>query len=349
FRLLMLARELLNKQDKDITVAVGAPVAHKQLAHLDDEAFTDTVRLLTYALQPDDAANTPVAPLAPAPLAPSRQREALEAEIDGLPAEQRVYEGHGCVVFFGRRAQFPEVVAEIARERERTFRMLDEGSGAPEDTDAFDDTSEHIVVWDRAGRGLLGAYRMGRRDQLVRLGGSYLDQMFDFDDAFFARHRGALELGRSFVAPEYQRARHSLDLLWRGIGGVVRANPEFTVLYGTVSLTTQYDPVSIDMMCDVLIDAPEHVRPRTPLVPNLVPDWAEYRARHGVDRAALDKLIAAREPDGKGLPILVKQYAALGARFHAVGIDPNFAATPGLLLSVDIASIPDSKRRRYID
>ncbi|MEM9209423.1 MAG: lysophospholipid acyltransferase family protein, partial [Pseudomonadota bacterium] len=47
FRLLMLARELLNKQDKDITVAVGAPVAHKQLAHLDDEAFTDTVRLLT--------------------------------------------------------------------------------------------------------------------------------------------------------------------------------------------------------------------------------------------------------------------------------------------------------------
>ncbi|MEM1114375.1 MAG: GNAT family N-acyltransferase [Pseudomonadota bacterium] len=349
FRLLMLARELLNKVDTDITVAVGAAIPPKHFAHLEEEGFTEALRLLTYSLRPQEPSGAPVEVKEPAPLAPARQREVVEAEIDTLPPEQIVYEGHGCVVLFGRRAQFPELVAEITRERERTFRLLDEGSGAPVDTDEFDDLADHIVVWDRRGRGLLGAYRMGRRDQLVQRGGTYLDQMFEFDDAFFAQHGGALELGRSFVTPEYQRARHSLDLLWRGIGGFVRAHPQYTLLYGTVSLTTQYDPVSTDMMCDVLIDAPGHVRPKAPLKSRLTPDWAEYRQRWGIDRLQLDKLIAAREEDGKGLPILVRQYAALGARFHAVGVDPNFAATPGLLLSVNIATIPPGKRKRYID
>ena len=348
FRLLMLARELLNKVDTDITVAVGAAAPARNFAQLNESEFTDTARLLTYALQPQEQGSTSTAPAKIAALAPLRQRDHLESEITALPEDQILHEGNGCVVFHGRRSQLPEFVLEIARERERTFRILDEGSGAPEDTDDFDDVSEHLVVWDRVGRALLGAYRMGRRDQLLDLGGSYLDQMFAFEDGFFQGHEGALELGRSFVTPEYQRARHSLDLLWRGIGGFVRAYPQYTMLYGTVSLTTQYDPVSIGMICDVLIDAPEHVLPRLPLSMTLVPDWAEHRRKWGVDRGKLDRLIAAREYDGKGLPILVKHYAALGARFHAVGVDPNFAATPGLLLSVDLASIPENKRRRYL-
>lgn len=359
FRLLMLARELLNKENTAITVAVGTAIPGKHFAQLDDAAFTDTTRLLTYLTRPTLPVSEPgprvTGPNAsvdsdsdPAPLAPPRSRESLEDEIEALPAEQIVFEGNGCVVFFGRRSQLPECVAEITRERERTFRLLDEGSGAPVDTDHFDDTSDHVVVWDRTGRALLGAYRMGRREELQRLGGSYLDQMFVFDKAFFGEHRGALEMGRSFVVPEYQRARHSLDLLWRGIGGFVRAHPEYTLLYGTVSLTNQYDAVSRRMICDVMINAPEFVRPKVPMDGSLPPDWTEYRRQGSVDRVTLDKLVAAREADGKGLPILVKHYAALGARFHAVGVDKNFASTPGLLLSVDLRAIPESKRRRYL-
>ncbi len=353
FRLLMLARELLNKEDKEIRLAVGTLIPSERLEHLDDATYTETARLFTYLLLPPGRDYAPTPSNVPVkkvqvPIATAQSRDRIEAEIEALPIDQFAHRGNDCLVFFGKRAHFPTLVEEITRERERTFRMLDEGSGEAVDTDAFDDISEHIVVWDMSARALVGAYRLGRRDQLIAGGGTYLDQMFEFDDAFFVERPAALELGRSFVTLEYQRARHALDFLWRGIGGFLRANPTYGTLYGTVSLTTQYDPISIALMCDVLIDAPEHIRPRRALDPLLPPDWAEYRSQCSVDRVALDKLIAAREGDGKGIPILVKHYASLGARFHAVGVDPNFAGTPGLLLSVDTASIPARKRRRYL-
>ncbi|MEM6807851.1 MAG: hypothetical protein AAF574_01340 [Pseudomonadota bacterium] len=77
------------------------------------------------------------------------------------------------------------------------------------------------------------------------------------DDAFFPAPGGALELGRSFITPEYQRSRHALDLLWRGIGSYLAAHPDISILYGTVSLSTQYDAVSTQMICSALIEADE--------------------------------------------------------------------------------------------
>lgn len=62
----------------------------------------------------------------------------------------------------------------------------------------------------------------------------------------------------------------------------------------------------------------------------------------------LDELIKGLEPDGKGLPVLVRQYHALGARFHCLGIDPNFAVTPGLLLSVHVPSAPERLLKLYM-
>ncbi|MEM1264360.1 MAG: GNAT family N-acyltransferase [Pseudomonadota bacterium] len=346
FRLLMLARELMKTVDRRVSVVVGHAFDTKKFTACSDTEFTEILQTQTAALQPPTTTPASSAPIAPLISVPNR--DAIAAEIAALPTEQRVLEERGLTVGFGTRAELRTLVEDIARERERTFRLLDEGSGLPLDTDRFDGVYDHLFCWDRKANALVGAYRIGRRDHLLASGGNYLAQMFDFDQAFFDQRAPALELGRSFVAPEYQRSRHALDFLWRGIGGYLRAYPDFGTLYGTVSLTTQYDAVSVAMMCDALIDATPTVRPRLSTPMPLPAEWYRLRHRQTVDIGLLNALIASREADGKGLPVLLRHYAALGASFHAVGIDPNFAGTPGLLLSVNLATLPESKRRRYI-
>lgn len=349
FRLLMLARELLNKRDQTVELVVGRAFSPGLFARVDDTTMTDVMRLAATTLRPkvDDpnAANSAQQQA----LAPVGNRQRIAEEIRALPSHQRVLKTRGFVVGFGNRSQFPALMQDIARERERTFRLLDEGSGAPADQDDFDADFDQLFCWDQDTESLVGAYRIGSRDRLVNGAGSYLAQMFDFEPSFFDKRPLALELGRSFVTPEFQRSRHSLDLLWRGIGGYLRAHPDYTTLYGTVSLSRQYAPASIAMMAGALIaPGPRHVRPRHGLDDILGPEWRRFQDRNNVDLALLNALVSAREQDGKGVPVLLRHYAGLGAEFHAIGVDPNFAATPGLLLSVDLNRLPAAKHKRYI-
>lgn len=356
FRLLMLVRELLRKQGAEIPLVSGSPFETRHLGHLDDAQLTEFMRLQTYTLaaprsrlkDQSEAAALPSTPLKA--LAAAGERDLLEAELAALPARQRLAERADYRVFYATGAEIPAMLHEITRERERCFRDLDEGSGEALDTDAFDRDSVQLFCWDARKRALVGAYRMGRVDEMQKAGReSYLEQMFRFGPAFLDGRCNALELGRSFIAPEYQRSRNALDLLWRGIGAWLQRHPQYQVLYGTVSLSRQYSPASIEMMCDGLIDPDPSVDAITSLSRSLPVDWLEYRQRNRVDLRAIAALVAAREPNHKSLPVLLRHYASMGARFHAVAIDSNFAGTPGLLLSVRLDAVPAAKRARYLE
>ncbi|MEO0421783.1 MAG: lysophospholipid acyltransferase family protein [Pseudomonadota bacterium] len=346
FRLLMLARELMNKAGQTIELRAGQPIAARDLDRLDGAGLTHYLQVESAALAAPSCPGP--AAVKEAPLAPGQSPTAIEREIAALPADQRLLKAHDCIVAYGRAAQLPTLVAQITRERERTYRIEDEGSGEPVDTDHFDDRVTHLFCWNTKAQALVGAYRIACRETLAADGGTYLSRVFAFDDTFIASRAPAIELGRSFVVPEFQRSRYALDLLWRGIGGYLKAHPRYELMYGTVSLTRRYDPVSIAMMCDVLIDAPEGVSARVPLANVLPPEWHQFRREHPLDLTTLNALIAAREPDGKGVPVLLRHYVALNARFHAVAVDETFAATPGLLLSVSLADLPATRRRRYL-
>ncbi|MEL6868785.1 MAG: lysophospholipid acyltransferase family protein [Pseudomonadota bacterium] len=344
FRLLMLARELMKTRDRNLTVQIGRAFDPATFKALNADALTDVVRLSSATLV---AGKSELATAQQAPLGAAGSRADIEQQIAALPGSQCVLDSDEFVVAFGRREQLPALVADITRERERTFRLFDEGSGEPFDGDTFDDRYDHLFCWHRPSRALVGAYRIGRRDQM-KASGSYLERMFSFDTAFFASRPPALELGRSFITPEFQRSRHALDLLWKGIGGFLRAHPQYGTLYGTVSLSRQYEPASIAMMCDALIEPDATVRANEPLSTALGAEWQRFRRRHRVDLKLLNALVSAREADSKGVPVLLRHYAGLGAQFHAAGIDRHFADTAGLLLSVELAAIPASKRKRYL-
>ncbi len=243
-------------------------------------------------------------------------------------------------------------MAEIARERERVFRQHAEGSGEPADTDAFDASYVQLFAWDRAAGELVGAYRMGRSDRLLATAGHaglYLSRVFEFAPGFHDPAAPALELGRSFIVPEHQRSFHGLYLLWRGIGSYLVAHPQYRRLYGTVSLSRQYDAQAIAMLCDALVTPSSLVRPRIRLQTPLGKEWQEFRrASAPLDLATLSALVRGLDHEGKDIPVLLRHYMKLGASFHAVGVDRNFNDTPGLLLSVDVPRLEPRTLKTFL-
>lgn len=344
-KLLMLPREFLKLRGRQISFTVGRPLPPLLWEHMNIPELTAFARIMTYMQQESVVAvpkfNTGMQHSAP--LASYGNKVRINHELDTLPPEQRLLDFKQFSVFYAMADQIPTLMGDIGRERERVFRIHDEGSGKPRDTDDYDITYVQLLVWDRDTQSLVGAYRLGKTDLLRNQFGSagnYLSQMFEFDAAFYDSSAASLELGRSFVVPEHQKTFHALYLLWQGIGRFLVAHPQYRRLYGTVSLSRQYDDRAIALLCNALIRPSSHVRPRHALLTSLNPEWREYLAdNEALDFKTLSTLVRGLDADNKDIPILLKHYYRLGANFHCVGIDPNFNDTPGLLLSIDIPKL----------
>ncbi|MFT4939510.1 MAG: putative hemolysin [Paraglaciecola sp.] len=352
FRMLMLPRELVNKQNACIQLSAGNPVAAKTYANgIDLNTQTALCRAQSYAQDPNwrmpwpQDSDTSLLPLAAEISGPQ-----ILAEIEKLPLQQHLLEYKDFAVYYGYQQQLPKIVNEIARLRELTFREHNEGSGAPLDTDHFDATYTHLFVTKRSSGQIIGAYRMGQTDKLLadgNINNLYLSRMFDFKPDFVNQQQPCLEMGRSFLIPEYQRSYLGLYLLWRGIGAFVCKFPRYRTLYGTVSLSKLYDTRSVALIETAMVTPTKNVKPRSAFHFPLHPELQEFASSFDMEQH-LTTLLRSIESDGKDIPILLKHYQKLGARFHCLGIDNNFNDTPGLLLSVDLPAAPEKSLKLYL-
>ncbi|MDW7603281.1 GNAT family N-acetyltransferase, partial [Stenotrophomonas maltophilia] len=131
------------------------------------------------------------------------------------------------------------LLLELGRLRELTFRQVGEGTGRSRDLDNYDPQYEHIVIWDAAAQRIAGAYRIMRgAHALARhgLSGLYSASLFRYSDDAITHIAEGLELGRSFVVPDYWGSR-SLDYLWQGIGAYLQCRPGIRYLFGAVSIS----------------------------------------------------------------------------------------------------------------
>ena len=352
-RMLMLARELLNKNGSTVQLCAGQAIKASLIKGNNYQEKADICRALSYAQDnnwqykwPED--NSVQMQAIQAEIAPS----IVALELAALPSNQLLVQTDEYSVYFAYQAQAPQIVSEIARLREIVFREHNEGSGEPLDTDHFDATYTHLFIVKNETQQIMGAYRMGLSDRLIEkdgLDGLYLHKMFDFKPQFVNRTEPCMEMGRSFLIPEFQGSYQGLLLLWRGIGAFACLYPQYRTLYGTVSISKLYDPKSVKLIEQVLI-APEnreHVRPRNEFEFNLHHEIADLHLSQSLD-TNLSALLASIEHDGKDIPILAKQYQKMGAKFHALGIDRSFNHTPGLLLSVHLPSAPARLLKLYL-
>lgn len=367
-RTALLPRELLNKRGRRIEVRIGAPVPAAVLARFeDDRKLLEHLRLRTYALgaRPRRAAGASPAPARlpllrprPAPVAAPAPPGVLAEEIARLPREALLAGSGEQEVWCVGAAEAPELLREVGRLREVTFRLAGEGSGRPLDLDRFDATYRHLVLWDRASGAVAGAYRIGMADRLLQghgPAGLYTSTLFSYRPGFFERVSPALELGRSFVVPAYQKSYGALLLLWRGIGSFLVANSRYRYLFGPVSISERYQPLSRELMVAFLqasrpaADLAGLVRPRTPLPAPRHRHFDPARTAEAIgDLDGLGALVGDIEPDGAGVPILLRHYLKLDARVAAFNRDPQFSGVWDCLLVVDLWRAQDALLARYL-
>lgn len=361
-RTALLPRELLNKADRNIRLRIGEPVPYTQLrTFTDDDEMTSYLRLRTYALGGFTAVAPQVEKLKGRgtdlpPVAQPVSPALLAAEVGALPVEQCLDRSGNLAVYCAKSDQIPALMQELGRLRELTFRRTGEGTGKARDIDLYDAYYRHLFVWNTEVNEVVGAYRLGLSDEiLARFGkkGFYSHSLFKYSTKLLKEISPAIELGRSFVRPEYQRSYSPLLLLWKGIGRFVATNPRYRVLFGPVSISNDYENSSQQLLVEFLRannylpDLARHVKPRRPFrSPDSGLSREEIASLRDVDQ--LSDTLSSIERDGKGVPILIKQYLKLGGRLLGFNVDPDFSDALDGLIMVDLSQTDLKVLARYM-
>jgi len=361
-RTALLVRELLNKRGRILSAVPGRPIEARRLLELgSDEAVSDHLRARTALLGRRAARAAAEAPTpALEPLCDAVAPRVLEDEIAALPPEAHLLESGPHRVYLADAARIPWSLREIGRLRELSFRAAGEGTGSPCDLDAFDAHYQHLFLWHCENRQIVGAYRIAAGERILAHRGPqgfYCSTLFEMDPALFERLPGALELGRSFVRPECQRSYAPLLLLWKGIGAYLVRNPRTRYLFGPVSISRDYSDLSRQLMvaglgkCCLhqelapLVRARDEVRLKRLKLPGFEGDLLGGPGQ-GMERVS--ELVADLEPDGRGVPVLLRQYLGLGGRLLAFNLDRSFSDVIDALLLVDLHRTEPRQLQRYL-
>ena len=353
-RTALLVHEFLNKRGRVISARMGRPIPFSRLEGMSSNGdLMEYLRQRTFLLaarKGQPGSSSPGTPFPP--VSPQTSKEILRREVDGLPTEQKLTQSGELEVLFAAHDQIPRMMQEIGRLRELTFRDAGEGSGRSLDLDEFDASYTQLFIWNHKKEDVVGGYRMGQTDLLLASKGKkgfYTSGLFDYPEALLQVLSPGIELGRSFVCPEYQRSYLPLLLLWRGISAFLCRRPWYRYLFGAVSMSAKYQHLSRELLATHLsrhhscADLACLVKGRNPLRRG---GWQMFRRkRPGLDIRGFDELsdiISDLEPDSKGAPILFRKYLELGGQFLAFHQDPEFNHTLDGLVFVDL---PQANRR----
>jgi putative hemolysin len=366
-RTAFLLQEFLQQKGKTVEVRVGGGIPMEALQSIpSDSEAVQYLRWRTYLLarrtKPEaewhTALRSRLAFKIQEPVASGGEPGPLAEEIERLPEDRCLAANGDLAVYLGTAGEMPQLLREVGRLREVTFRTAGEGTGKSWDLDPFDDYYSHIVLWHESKRELVGAYRAGNTAEILAergISGLYTSTLFRFDERIFQKLGPALELGRSFVRPEYQRQYAPLLLLWKGIARMVARQPEIPVLFGAVSISNDYSAASREMIYRFFEARKQQdelaglIEPRRPFRAGLLHRW-DCRGMLQVlrDLDELSQPITDLEADGKGLPILLRQYAKIGGKLLGFNVDRKFSNVLDGLVVVDLRQTEPAVLERYM-
>jgi putative hemolysin len=367
-----LLQEFLQQEGRAVEVRVGSEIPRESIAGMaNDQEAIEYLRWRTYLLarrsRPEKswslAVRSKISQTVQEPVAPAEPAEALAGELNRLAEDRCLVENADLAVYLVKANETPRMVQELGRLREITFRGAGEGTGKRRDLDRFDHYYWHVLLWNKTKRELVGAYRAGDTAKILDehgVNGLYTSTLFRYDVRVFERLGPALELGRSFVRPEYQRQYAPLLLLWKGIARLLAFHTDTPVLFGAVSISNDYSKASREMIYrffearmqeDELGGLIERgmIEPRRPFRPTGLRPWDCRAMCHALrDLGDLSQPITDVETDGKGLPILLRQYAKIGGKLLGFNVDRKFSNALDGLVVVDLRKTEPAVLERYM-
>jgi len=298
---------------------------------------------------------------------PPVARELIEAELTASKFQRKTNKADN-EIYILTYHDSPNIMREIGRLRELTFRAAGGGIGEEMDIDHYD-TDEHpykqLIVWDPSRREILGGYRFIHCAGLPRdkngevpLATSHL---FHFSEAFISDYLPyVIELGRSFVQPDYQsskagaKALFALDNLWDGLGALMIDHPDIKYYFGKVTMYTQYNQKARNLILyffeKYFPDSDRLVYPKKPMPFN--DDFVRMDALFsGKDYHEAYRILSAEVRNfGENIPPLINAYMSLTPSMRTFGtvISDEFGDVEetGILLNID--DMYDAKIDRHV-
>lgn len=355
-RTLALPTEMLRMRGKKVRMRVGKPIAPKDLAAFSGaDQLARYLRAKTYSLgsglQVRHELFKPLRfPKRPKDIAEPVPTDAIVQEIAAID-DLRINQQAEFDLFLAPSHRIPSILRELGRLREVTFRAVGEGTNKAIDLDEFDIYYDHLFLWDRQKQRIAGAYRIGDGRRIMsRYGkrGFYTTTLFRMDRPMERVLRRSFELGRSFIAQEYQRQRLPLFMLWRGLLLHIIANPDQHYLIGPVSISGTYSRFSRTLIMEFVRlnhydeQMAQHIHPRNRF--RIKPDKADSEAlvqASMADLKKMDRLIAEVDPHETAMPVLLKKYLLLNARIIGFNRDPRFNDALDGLMVLDLNKLPE--------
>ena len=357
-RTALLGRELLNKQATTISISIGSSIPCSEIKSFEKEMdIVNYLRLNTYIMSQQDSPSTPIhAPSFDTQVIAPISPEVLSIEIDSLPEEMKLLEQGDFEVYCTPSQSIPNLMREIGRVREESFREVGEGSGLACDLDEYDLYYHQLFVWNKAKAELVGAYRLGMVDKLIAEHGLdqlYSRSLFNYNQAFIDTLDNSIELGRSVVSKPYQKSLNSLLLLWKGIATFVSRHPQYTHLFGPVSISNDYSHNARLLIATTLSihhydeEKANLVSPSSPLNTSSHVFWQNHLLSSLASVPLLSKVLARME-QGKGLPVLLRQYLGMNGKLVCFNVDPSFNDALDGLIVVNLKKVPLKTLGKYM-
>ena len=351
-----LTKELINKHDRCFNLQIGKPILPAEVALYENpKDLAAYLRSRSYALE----ANIPAKAIErkevkQAEIDAPTDLSLMLAELEAIREKSFLYSASDFDCYLADYQDIPNLMHEIARLREVTFRAIGEGTGKSLDQDEFDSYFKHLILWDKAKQRIVGCYRLGIGSEIIpKLGikGFYVSTLVDFDESFSEKLSHTIELGRSFVALDYQKEVLPLVLLLRGLSDVVVRYPEINHFIGPVSISSWYPKFYQSLIVRFVSekhaiedDLKDMVTPKTPFVPDFLKVDADVLLENnmnGVDK--FDKFLFRLSNGEYRLPTLFKKYLKLNAKFLCFNVDPDFNDTLDSLLFLTFTDFPEDE------
>lgn len=301
------------------------------------------------------------------PIIPPILTSELEKELTREKFVRVTNKGQNIIYDFAAN-EAPLLMREVGRLRELTFRSAGGGTGLEVDIDEYD-VSEHpyrqLIVWDPVDKEILGGYRYIIGDK-VKIGSNGVPElatteMFHFSETFIKDYLPyTIELGRSFVQPQYQsskagaKALYALDNLWDGLGALVIENPSIKYFFGKVTMYTHFNRVARDLILSFMNkyfeDKERLVYPYEPVKIGLTEDELN-QIFVGPDFVDDYKVLVKKVREyGENIPPLVNAYMTLSPSMRSFGtaINTHFGDVEETGIIITIKELYKDKTDRHM-
>ncbi len=351
-----LTKELINKHDKTFNLQIGKLILPSEIeTYQDPQELAAYLRSRSYALEaniPAKVKNEKETKLEEID-APSDLSLMLK-ELDAIREKSFLYSASDYECYLADYDDIPNLMHEIARLREETFRAIGEGTGKHHDQDEFDSYFKHLILWDKVKQKIAGCYRLGIGSDIVPkygIKGFYVSTLVNFNDAFAEYLKHTIELGRSFVSLEYQKEVLPLVLLLRGLSDVVVRYPDINHFIGPVSISSWYPKFYMSMIVKYVTEKhpvseelAHMAMPMTPFHEDFLKVDADVLMKENMDSIdKFDKFMFRLSNGQYRLPTLFKKYLKLNAKFLCFNVDPDFNDTLDSLLFLTFTDFPEDE------